>query len=401
MRIIVKDLAVLIFLVSLSACENNTTQTSHADNTVKYTCPMHPQVVAEKIGTCPICAMDLVPLKHTGNNSEIMLNDTQMKLANITTTLTQYSDISSTTRLTGKLVVNEEQTELVSSRVQGRIERLYVKEVGRKISKGDVLYEIYSEPLLTLQQEYLMMLQQAKELDTSDRRYQNLLEASKKKLLLFGLNQFQIDHLSKTLKIEPKIAFLSPADGVVARIDASEGQVVSEGSPLYRIEQLDKVWVEAELYPTEMVLVKIGDRVEVVVDGFENSKTNGTVTFMSPAYRSGSQIVTLRVEINNREGNYLPGMQANVLLSHAKKRAIALPTDAVIRDAQGDHIWILTSDGAYASRNVTLGIENENKVEITAGLKEKENVVITGAYLLYSEFILKKGLDPMAGHSHQ
>ena len=263
------------------------------------------------------------------------------------------------------------------------------------------MYEIYSEQLLILQREYLMMLRQANELGTTDKRYQNVLEASKKKLLLFGLNQLQIDQLTKTLKTESKIAFLSPVNGIVAKIDAFEGQVVSEGSPLYRIEQLDKLWVEAELYSTETVLVKIGDRVEVVVAGFENNKTNGKVTFMDPSYRSGSQIVTLRVEISNPERNYLPGMQANVVLSYSGKRAISVPTEAVIREGHGDHVWILTPEGAFAFRKVALGIENDERVEITSGLHEKENVVISGAYLLYSEFVLKKGGDPMMEHSHE
>ena len=183
-------------------------------------------------------------------------------------------------------------------------------------------------------------------------------------------------------------------------IDVAEGQYVSEGSSLYRIERLDKIWVEVDLYPKETSLVKKGDVVEVIVSGFENIRTKGRVIFISPEYGSGSQVVTLRVEISNIEMKFLPGMQANVLLSHSEKKAIALPADAVIRDAQGDHIWVLTPEGAYTSRKVTTGIENGDKVEITSGLNEKENVVITGAYLLYSEFVLKKGGDPMAGHSH-
>ena len=267
-------------------------------------------------------------------------------------------------------------------------------------SKQILLYEIYSEQLLTLEQEYLLALRQAQELGQKENRYQNFLAASEKKLLLFGLTKRQIAELGTTKKTDSRIEFLAPVSGIVARIDATEGQYVSEGSSLYRIERLDKIWVEADLYPTETAFIKNGDRVDVVVSGFENNKVKGKVTFLSPEYRAGSQIITLRAEIANPHMQFLPGMQANIVLSHSGKQAIAVPMDAVIRDERGSHVWVLTPDGAYTSRMVETGIENNDKVEITAGIKEKENVVVTGAYLLYGELVLKKGGDPMAGHSH-
>ncbi len=361
---------------------------------------MHPQIAAEKPGTCPICAMDLVPIKHNGNGSEIMLSDGQIKLANITTTLVKYEEIGDKTILTGSLAINEEQTELVSSRVAGRIEKLAIKEIGQRVAQGQMLYEIYSEQLLTLEQEYLLAQRQVQELGQRENRYRSFLEAAEKKLVLFGLSKPQIAELSKTARTDSRISFLAPASGIVVRVDASEGQYVSEGSPLYRIERLDKIWVEAELYPQEIAFIKKGDIVDVVVPGLENTRVKGKVIFLSPEYRAGSQIITVRVEIGNPSNKFLPGMQANVILSHSSKRVIAVPIDAVIRNEQGSLVWVLTPEGAYASRMVETGIENSDKVEIIAGLQEKENVVITGGYLLYGELILKKGGDPMSGHSH-
>jgi membrane fusion protein, copper/silver efflux system len=390
-----KQSKVILLLILAFACTQNKDYTSHD----QYTCPMHPQVIQDKPGTCPICGMDLVKMSaSTSTDGSIMLTESQIKLANITTTLTRAEKMGENSILTGKLMVNEEQTEIVSSRVQGRIEKLFFKEVGQRVNKGQTLYEIYSESLLTLQQEYLLAVRQFEELKSP--RYESFVTSAEKKLTLLGMTKEQIKMLAQQKKTNSRITFLAPAGGIIARIDVAEGQYVSEGSALYRIEKLDQIWVEAELYSGESMLVKTGDVVRVQVNGFEGAPIEGKVTFLSPEYRQGSQIITLRAVINNQKKEFLPGMQANVVLSHSEKKAIALPVDAVIRDAKGSHVWILEKDGSFKSRMVKTGLENFDKVEITDGLEEKENVVITGAYLLYSELVLKKGIDPMAVHHH-
>jgi Cu(I)/Ag(I) efflux system membrane fusion protein len=343
--------------------------------------------VQDKPGTCPICGMDLVLMSGlASSDSSITLNESQIKLANITTAPAEFNDIGLTTIVTGKIMVNEDQTEIVSSRVQGRVERLFFKETGRFVSKGQPLYEIYSEQLQTLQQEYVLALRQYEELKQP--RYESFVKSAEKKLLLLGVTKPQIDQLTKDKRVSSKITFVSPVSGVIARIDVTEGQYVSEGTNLYRIEKLDQVWVESELYPSESSLVKLGDKLKVKVDGFVNA-VEGRITFLSPEFRQGSQINVARVLIPNPKQEFIPGMQANIFIARGGKKAIVVPVDAVIRSGEHSHLWV-AQDSVFHFRSVKIGSENAEQIEILEGVEERENVVVSGAYLLYSELILKK-----------
>jgi membrane fusion protein, copper/silver efflux system len=333
-------------------------------------------------------------------SNELMLSESQVKLANISTQVVKLQNIGQTLPVNARLVTNEEMTEVISARVTGRVEKLFVKEAGRMINKGEPLYELYSESLLTFQKEYLLALEQHKTMKTVDNRYEEYLKSARKKLLLYGLTDKQIDRLNNTNDIQPRITFLATASGVVKEIKVAEGQYLNEGDALYQLENIGKLWVEAELYPSELQYVKARDRISVQVAGYSNSKAEATVTFLSPEYRANTQITVLRATLNNPALQWKPGMQAQVFLKHSEKSSLAIPADAVIHDQRGTHVYIQTADNTFAPRMVKTGVENFDSVEITMGLMEGEIVVVTGAYLLYSEIILKNGRDPMMGHNH-
>ncbi len=334
-------------------------------------------------------------------NNVLMLTESQIKLGNISTQVVSMQSIGQTLPVNARLVANEELTEVISSRAAGRIEKLFVKETGRMVNKGEPLYELYSESLLIFQKEYLLALEQYKTMKTVDNRYEDYLKSARKKLLLYGLTDRQIDRLNGTNDIQPRITFLATASGVVKEIKVAEGQYLNEGDALYQLENISKLWVEAELYPTELQYVKPGDRISVQVAGYNNSPPEAIVTFLSPEYRANTQVTVLRASLNNPTSQWKPGMQAQVFLKHSEKSSFAIPTDAVIHDQRGTHVYIQTADNTFAPRMVKTGVENFNSVEIVEGLKEGEVVVVTGAYLIYSELILKNGRDPMLSHQHE
>lgn len=332
-------------------------------------------------------------------SNELMLTESQVKLANISTQVVKQQSIGQTLPVNARLVTNEEMTEVISARVTGRVEKLFVKESGRMINKGEPLYELYSESLLTFQKEYLLALEQYKTMKAVDNRYEEYVKSARKKLLLYGLTDKQIDQLNDTNDIQLRITFLATASGVVKEIKVAEGQYLNEGDALYQLENINKLWVEAELYPSELQYVKAGDRIAVQVAGY-NSTDEAIVTFLSPEYRANTQVTVLRATLNNPTSQWKPGMQAQVFLKHSVSTSLAIPTDAVIHDQQGTHVYIQTADNTFVPRMVKTGVENFDSVEIIEGLKEGEIVVVTGAYLLYSEIILKNGRDPMLGHNH-
>jgi len=390
----------LIFLLQAVGCGENNSPSAEATTEQTYTCPMHPQVVQHKPGTCPICGMDLVAFDKNNMEESLTLNPSQIALANITVIKFGKNEFSDFTRLNGRLTVNPENTSRVTSRVAGRIECLSVKESGIKVEKGQVLYRIYSEQLSALQQEYLMLHEQAGSFP-ENRHFQQLAEAARQKLMLYGQTEKQTKTLLSNRRTDPYIAYVAPASGIVAELTVMEGQYVEEGSLIMQLEAYNNLWVEADVYPSYLSRVAVGQQAKVIVAGYEDRPQTMTIRFISPALQPGSQLLQARGTIDNPDQQWQPGLRTTVLLpSQTKNIRQSLPVDAVIRDGSGAHVWVETEPHKYEPRKITTGAETSEQVEVTGGLEEGEQVVATGAYLLYSEFILKKGKDPLTEIHH-
>lgn len=376
-------------LLNLSCSEQNKEQPI-AKQDIKYTCPMHPEIIRDKPGSCPICHMDLVPVTKT-ENPVLMLSDSQIKLANIKTMTVGSDSFKNQMEIKGKIVSDASGIEIISARYSGRVDQLYVKEIGSPIQKGQKLYRIYSEELLALQNDYLLNLKQQEEFP-NESIYKKLTEAAKHKLLLYGLSETQIVQLKSRKKSDALLTVYAPASGIVKEINLIEGVYVDAGTALLRIENPNSLWVEADIYPHELKNIKIGQTVQVIIPGFEDKAISTRLDFINPQYNDAQQIVTVRAPIKNPNLDFQEGMLAKVIVNKtSEKDVLSIPVDAIVRHQNQKHIWVQTQKNTFEPRKVETDKENENFAIIKSGLKSGEQVVYSGAYLLYSEYKLKKG----------
>ncbi|WP_293300627.1 efflux RND transporter periplasmic adaptor subunit [Pedobacter sp. UBA4863] len=399
----IKHIIFILFLLSLivgvgCSGEQKTEDKSAKAKQQTFTCPMHPQIIEHEMGTCPICAMDLVPFEKNSDDKSIKLDAQRQLLANIKTIKIgegNSGDVANQSVLNGRLVVDPQQSNYISAKVSGRVEELFVREIGVVISKGQPLYRLYAEQLATLQQEYLMALAQQKQF-AGDKLEQQLVSSAKQKLLLYGQTETQLQQLTKTQQKNPYVTIYATQGGTVAELGITQGQYVAEGTPIMRLEGYGKLWVEVDVYPNEMKQIKQGQQLKVVVNGWEDQAQTMKVDFINPSLRAGTQLTQIRGSITNPNGQWQPGLQVKVMLaSQAVDGGMSLPVDAIIRDAKGEHVWIKTGKESFEPVPVSTGKANGSNVQITSGLATGDEVVITGAYLLYSEYVLKRGKHPL------
>jgi membrane fusion protein, copper/silver efflux system len=389
------SITLLLFLIACKTKKKEVTQAAE----VFYTCSMHPQVMENKPGKCPICHMDLIPVekKKVTDADAIMLSDQQIQLGNIRVDTVSKSVIGTETVLTATLNIDETKTTTVSARIAGRIERLYFKNEGDYIQKGAKLYDLYSEELNNAKQEYLLALEKQKVLDNSIIDLKQLVQSAKTRLLLWGMSESQIGELEKIRKASPLTSFFSPASGFVTMLESHEGDYVMEGGTIVRLANLSSLWAEAQVYTSQ--LSEFDPKGSAIVRLPDLGKElKGNIQFVNPEINPDTRINLVRVSISNPGHQLKPGMPAYVVLKNRQRNSLTLPIDAVIRNEKMSTVWIQVDKNTFKNVMIETGLESGNRIEIRSGLKEGDIVVIGGAYLLSSEYIFKKGANPMAGH---
>ena len=366
---------------------------------VYYTCSMHPQIMQDHPGNCPICGMKLiaVPKSSTNASTQVRLSAEQIKLGNIQIDTIRNGSIGDEITFTGTLNFNQDKLSSVSARVEGRIERLYFKNIGDYIHKGDKLYDLYSEKLNNAKQEYINALQQESSIGNSIINYHALVESAKNKLLLWGITKEQINQLELSKQTSTLTSFYSTEEGYITTVNVKEGDYVTDGGTVIQLANLSTLWAEAQVYTTQMSSLNKSENVSVQIPDLNNLTIKGKIDFVNPEINPDTRISIVRVTIPNINNQLHPGMPVYIIAGNSVRNSITLPVDAVLTDSKGSTVWVQTQPGIYEVRMVQTGINDGNTVEITFGLHAGDIVVTGGAYLINSEYIFEHGANPMAG----
>ncbi|HVZ57833.1 MAG TPA: efflux RND transporter periplasmic adaptor subunit [Chitinophagaceae bacterium] len=385
-----------VLMTVLAACRNRPAHPARLDT--YYTCSMHPQVMQDEPGNCPICHMKLIQASRRAMAAnEIQLSAEQIRLGNIHADTLRAGRIGEETVLAATVAADETRVAGVNARVEGRIDHLYVRNPGDPIRAGEPLYALYSEELNTAKQEYLAALESRQALRSSRLDVDRLLQSARSKLLLWGLSEGQLRELEKSGKASPLTVFTSPVSGYLTELPVLEGQYIRAGSTVARVTDLSTVWVEAQVYASQRAGVRPGQAAVVAFPDLPGSQYRSTLEFVSPEIAPDSRVNLVRVTVPNPGGQLRPGMQAYVRLHGPAQQAITMPSDAVLREAEHSLVWVQTAPGHFARRMVQTGLESGDRVAIQSGLEAGDVVVTSGVYLLNSEYIFQRGDEDMPG----
>lgn len=324
------------------------------------------------------------------NMDMITLTSRDEQYANIITDTVRLKAMAEYTTLLGTTSFDERKITVVTSRIRGRLDKLFVRNPQETVVKDQPLYSIYSEELLSYENELLNALQQQQQFTNMKDVMEQLVEAARKRLLLWGLTTEQITQLEKSREASPLITFYSPVSGTLVELPVSEGQYVETGTPLFRLADLSQLWIEAQMYTSELRWLYEKPVITVEFDAYPNEIFYAVPVFDNPTVEADQKISLVRFLVASRTRQLKPGMMAYVNIKRNEKKTVVIPKSSIL---VGNMIsaWVKTGNGLYENRMIELGIQNKKEVEIISGLKEGEIIVTNGAYLLNSALILKKG----------
>lgn len=387
----------IVSILFISSCNNKEMDKMNNDGEY-YTCSMDTQIKEDKPGKCPICHMDLTLVKvDVSKSNEIKLSEQQIKLGNIKTATIQESQNQMEQKFLGILTSNQNNVKVLSTRAMGRIEKLFVKTEGEYVKVGQPIYEIYSEDISIAKQDYKTAFLQLGLMGGIDKNINSIFEAAKQKLLYFGLTNAQIEALKSSNELSPYTTFYSNYSGFVSEVLTQEGSYTMEGSPLLKLVDLSSLWLEVQVNANYISDISLGKIAKVSFVDFPEKALNAKISFINAELIPNSRLVLVRLDIPNTNLAFKPGMQANVSLVNKPLKGLFIPIDAVIQDEKSNYIWIEKSDGIFENRMVETGVEINGLIEIKANLSKNTRVVISGAYLINSEYKFRKGSDPMEG----
>lgn len=413
-----KQITVMLFITGIvgmqvpgcsSRHDNHTESIAQKTGPEVYTCPMHPSVVSDKPGVCPICNMSLVKQSAQTEMSSrereemehIALSPTKQVLANVATTEVRSVRLTREISSVGKIDYAEPLFVHISTRFPGRLEKLHLNYTGQRVERGDPVADVYSPEAISAQREFLLALEAHEQAVANNRdpqfRTTTLLEESKQKLLLWGFTAKQIDDLTASRNVQAVVTIHSPVRGTVLKKNVDPQHYAATGEDLYDIADLSTVWLYLDVYEQDLHMVAVGQRVEAKSASFPGEIFSGTISFISPTLDATTRTVRIRASLSNPSGKLRPEMYMEASIRTLLPESLTIPASAVLFTGKRTVVWVEKETGVYEARLVTLGHRAGDSYIVLTGLEEGDLVVSSGGYLIDSE----SQLQASTGSEHQ
>ena len=347
-----------------------------------WTCSMHPQVRQDEPGQCPICGMDLIPAEKSEESSEpaeLKMTEEAVSLAEIQTSRVVRKQATKQIRLTGKVQVDQRKVYVQPSHIPGRIEDLSVEFEGEYVEKNQPIATIYSPDLVAAQEELLEALR-------TDSSNPQLVEAARQKLRQWKLSEKQIEAIAEKGRVQEEMTIQADVSGIVHQQMVHEGDYVSKGTRLFKIAQIDRVWVLFDAYQNDIPFVDKGDQIEFTVSSLPGRTFSSRVTFVDPVMNEQSRVAGIRAEARNVNGMLKPGMFAEGILQarlDEQGKQLIVPQSAVMWTGERSVVYVRQPDQdkpVFRLRQVVLGPSLGDTYVIREGLSEGEKVVTHGTF---------------------
>ena len=415
-----------------------------------YHCPMHPQILQDHPGSCPICGMDLVPFEEMGEaapaggkgrilfyrspmdpgqtsptprkdemgmdyvpvyESEVQggasavkglapvtIDTARQQLIGLRTAKVAEGPVGGDLRTLARLAPDETRIRKVNVKVEGFVEKLYADFVGQPVAKGQPLFSLYSPDFVSAQREYLLAAKTQKALAGGSLQQSGgeLLEAAKRRLQLWDVPPQALDRLEKTGEVQKDVTLRSPISGVITAKTVVEGARLAPGDMPLEITDLSHLWGLADVYETELSRVRLGQAADLTLQAFPGRTFKARVAFIDPVLDPKTRTAKVRLVVANPKGELKPDMFGDAVLHAGQRRGLTVPLDAVLDSGTRKVVFVALGDGRFEPREVETGPSAGDRVEIRQGLAEGEEVVTGAAFLVDSESSLRAALAQMA-----
>jgi Cu(I)/Ag(I) efflux system membrane fusion protein/cobalt-zinc-cadmium efflux system membrane fusion protein len=434
-----------------SACHGDP-HASESSSAVEYFCAMHPQIVRDQPGTCPICSMKLVPRAKSSPTSRpgartiafyrhpmdpnihsdkpakdamgmdyvpvyederaggtsgvagretVTLTPEKRQMLNVHSEEVKEAPIERTVRTVGRVAVDERHIHHYHAKYEGYVENLYVDFTGKLVKAGDPLLSIYSPELVATQEEYLVAFRNQTTMGQSRlpsvaQGAADLLAAARQRLLLWDIAPKDIERLERTGEARKTLDLYAVMGGYVLEKTAFHGMRVMPNDTLFKIADLSQVWILAEVYEHDLPAVKPGATAEITAASDPGRKWTGPVTFIAPIVDPRTRTVEVRVEVGNRDATLKPDMYTEVLLHSPTGRGLVIPGSAVVEAGDRQLVFVDRGEGGLEPRTVVLGGSMGDQVQVVSGVASGERVVTSASFLIDSESSLKAALATLA-----